>query len=98
MFEVVKCLRVPLITSYIYLAEERIDRARRGERSRSSGEAEVGERSNFLFASLTDPCALFMIEFIIVLLVKDHLRVHRSVVGGFAASQGLMTYKLNLAV
>jgi hypothetical protein len=32
MFEVVKCLRVPLITSYIYLAEERIDRARRGER------------------------------------------------------------------
>jgi hypothetical protein len=81
------------MTSYIYLAEERVDRARRGER-----EAERVERGNFLFASFTDPCALFMIKFIIILLVKDHLCVHRSGVGGFAASQGLLTYKLYLAV
>jgi hypothetical protein len=39
-----------------------------------------------------------MIKLIIILLVKDHLRVHLLGVGGFAASAGLMTYKLNLAV
>jgi len=39
-----------------------------------------------------------MIKLMIILLVKDHLRVHRSGVGGFAASPGLMTYKLNLTV
>ena len=52
MFEVVLCLRAPLMTSYIYFEGERGNRARRPEDVSENESEEPEEESEVIFFSL----------------------------------------------